>query len=265
MRAVIELLAGRGGDGLSMTGDSLMYQFAVAAECDWLRSGCTQHEDHHLVKEIDHNRSIDFHYRPGDRLRWNVTCGDLPPVHVQFQLQYRPSVIEVGRLLSSTPRGVVLLNFGVHYLRPHRAMLKTELGVLFRLLKQWQERNVTHRTLVWRETFAQHVDSDGGEWDAPHLTEGCATNVTFSDQAPRQWRDIQILEIARRARVITHVLPGFNHTLSHPRNHPGFGKTGDSKTKRQEQCEKSHFCHNPLFWAPLFENLHGIVTGTRAL
>jgi len=89
--------------------------------------------------------------------------------------------------------------------------------------------------------------------------------IEFSDQSPRQWRDIQILEIARRARVVTHVLPGFNHTLGHPRNHPGFGKTGGSKAPITARCEKTHFCHTPLFWAPLFDNLHDIVAATGTL
>ena len=114
---------------------------------------------------------------------------------------------------------------------------------------------------MWRETLAQHINGEGGEWtlrepEPPHSPRRCARELNFTVRSPKQWRDKIAFAVAESAGVKMHVLRAYDYTYGQPEAHPGFAATHRT---RSNACDPTHYCGNPLLWQPLFYELYTLL------
>ena len=140
-------------------------------------------------------------------------------------------------------------------------MFDFELTGAFQIIREWQQA-APNRIVVWRETLAQHINGEGGEWtlrelETPHSPRRCARELNFTVRSPKQWRDKLAFAVAESAGVKMHVLKACDYTYGQPEAHPRFAAIhGNSSTN---VCDPTHYCGNPLLWQPLFNELYKLL------
>ena len=132
-----------------------MYQQATAFECELLR----QHYEiaHTSLKKREKRK---WRIGIGSVNEWTVKV-DEAEAEVLYFLQYRYNDTSWKDMEEIMRRAkLVVINFGVHWL------IKDEYEASMRQLFEFlNEGNYlgTHQ-IVWRETFSQHFENEGGEW-----------------------------------------------------------------------------------------------------
>ena len=241
---------------MGFTGDSLMYQLVVGFECEWLRQGWTT--THHT--QVPRTKRDDWQYGVGTMEEWVVRKKN-STAHIFFWLQYRPyeDMSEMAEIVHASD--ILMLNFGAHWLPSTRKEYTTDMTRLWKFLKPFA--NTTF--FIWREKFAQHRDSDGGEWDQDSRSDHCVPVVYEAVQ--HQWREKRIRKLLQevqlpiyflnetpRARRAAEVfwLPIQDLSETWLDMHPLLSlPLGQNGTK----CEVTHYCQTPYLWGEVWRLL----------
>jgi len=281
MRQVIHALAGK-NHSLTLVGDSTSRQHANAAVCDALRDGCSMNES---FDRSFKGEPTDYHYGVREVVTWDITCG-ADTVKVRFYFIYRPrlNITDTINMLEAVSPSVVEFSFGAHYLtnmdktalnsiskvpdvfgdtgdtldvewdkQANRfgrwALFAFEMNILLKTFKTWQSDHPNDGTaFIWRDSFAQHFKSIGGEW-TEREAEGCrgATDIQYNKEITPNIRKKILFALADDIGLDLGYSANYEFTRSKRFNHPWPGT---------DKCDGTHYCSNPLFWKPMYNNLY---------
>jgi hypothetical protein len=139
---------------LAFAGDSLMAQFAVGFECEFLRRGFRilqqSNDDRELPKGQDGLEKVQEWVVGGESL----SATGAKVLHFA-QNRYDKSWAGMVEILERAD--VVVMNFGLGWEGAPTAEYRDDMTALFEFLRRQAASG--GKTLVWRETFAQHPDS----------------------------------------------------------------------------------------------------------
>jgi hypothetical protein len=251
--AILRSLAGL-GKSIAFTGDSMMFQTAVAFECEFLRDG-------YAIRQESEDKRETQNWRHGvyNVISWRVAVeGAEQDADVYHFAQYRynrTSFRDFEEMLAKAD--VLVVNFGVHWLSREAADYRDAMRDLFDFLRP----HVATHTIVWRETYAQHFDSEGGEFAAS--SERCV-DVVYGEKERHMWRDVIVREVLEELDLpIAYLnetssgsaepgsvfwLPVHDYSRLHWKDvhkvHPATG-----------MCEATHVCHAPRVWGGVWNML----------
>jgi hypothetical protein len=169
---------------LLFVGDSVMGQLAQdAALCSWARNTeSLQEEGYPKVAEILKERNLNetevrWRYK-ASWFGWDIDTSKGARAGIRYLKAYRPEH-DFSNILYWSDHfqpDVVVLNFGLHYLMEERY-------IYTKMIRNFLEKFRTYalsKPLFFRETSAQHLATDGGEWNtqpAPdwNITAGLRT------------------------------------------------------------------------------------------
>ena len=126
----------------------------------------------------------------------------------------------------------------------------------------------THK-IVWRESFAQHFASEGGEYQKG--AERCVP-VEYGKKHGHMWRDVIVREIVESEEIDLPII-FLNETAGRKQPEPGPGAIywlpaadwtvknwlGVHKTSKEGVCEATHVCHAGGVWGHFWELLERVV------
>ena len=194
--SIAGLLHALGNRTLAYAGDSVTAQIASATECAWLRSGRQANAGAREGARFEtvHRRVHERHKRTGnatypgleEKLGWPYGASYIKERHVRGApaapaapaapratfldyLMYRPypDMTELRELCARSD--VLVVNWGVHYLYSARFGWYEYRDEMLAVLRELQRCSRAHpaKTVIWRETTAQHHHSFSGEY--PHV------------------------------------------------------------------------------------------------
>jgi hypothetical protein len=293
MDVILHALASK-NKTLTLTGDSVMYQQFVGMECEWLSRG--------YVSSVTLGEAVDLKEEMKTlKLGWrygvsqitqhvitvpNKNTNEVNFARINFYFQYRPipgEFKQFAQLMDSTD--VAVINFGVHWLTAKDTKgYEREMGDLFDFLFKEKDYGKT-KTIVWRETFAQHFNSTGGEYGVPRLGKQCEPNIDYNmaktGENIHQVREIIIKKAIERSTGGDVGIVFLNETKSiddrkaaveREREREGVeGKTntvlwlpatdvsaktwGGLHPQFGDKCEGTHYCHTKYIWMNLWKEL----------
>ena len=169
---VTDTLNAMGSRTMSFMGDSMMFQTAVGFECEALGEGWAIG---------DHTEELR------DKVRWRYGIGGIEGWEFKRGAQSRDvrhyaiyrfleNLVDVDEVLASSD--VIVVNFGVHWMQSSEYKRAMES-----LLAHLLPHSETH-TIVWKESYSQHHDNEGGEYKSngnPTKTSDCV-DVVYGDR-----------------------------------------------------------------------------------
>jgi len=244
---------------LTIIGDSLMYQNTISLECGWLREGIETISKNHTKWNKN-----NWQYGIGTSEHFVVNVSR--PVLVDFYLQYRPEQDMTQPREAIAASNVVLINSGLHFLDNSIKLFQTNTRDYLQMMYKWVTEPGHRRVLVWRENTAQHRDALGGEWNEPKKSNECKP-LNWTNHQRYKWRDRMVQQIAqdvgftiidridlpftrqRHDIVPLYWISFYAYTAKFHFFHPHMNG----------KCEPSHYCQDPLFWTPVWEQLLHII------
>lgn len=228
MANVIDTLGNR---SLLFIGDSVMGQISQDTECSWLRSTFWGEVPPKTVaysesKPLPFHGEGDWRYKASHR---KVTVrsrkGDFSEINHIFV--YRPAndFSNAAEWIDEINPDAIFINFGLHYLIKEENLYTQMIRHLLTKLQPF----ALSKPLMFRETSAQHFNTDGGEYDtspAPewniseNLVKSCgplrfvhhgisAESATSSDvlrPTIRKWRDRIVVREAKLLGYEIHTM-----------------------------------------------------------
>jgi hypothetical protein len=226
--------------------------------------------------------------RPAPNWRYSISAVDhtvyqqdhrISKVHY-FRV-YRPWMPMDGPLLLKHPCHILFFNFGLHYLHGQHEAFQSQIGAFLQFIIS----NTTTKSLIYRETSAQHSFSVGGEYNGNYdpslgvdrqqfnqLQSTCTnTSLVYNEQVPKMFRETWFADLVQSlgirvvrlnddlelksilpspSQVVLYILPYYEYTSPRAALHPGF--FGNS-------CDISHYCYYPYFYFPVWEELARIL------
>ena len=123
-------------------------------------------------------------------MEWQVSKGDSSARFSHYAVyRFLQDFSDVDEALGNSD--VLVLNFGVHWME-NQEYLKDMKALFTHLLP-----HMTTHTIVWKETYAQHHDKEGGEYEkgGDAKTKNCV-DVVYGDRFSHMWRDNLVLGVA---------------------------------------------------------------------
>jgi len=218
---ILELLVER-NQTMTFQGDSMMRQNYVALECELLRNGVNATFS---ISKINNPRDKRGYYGAKSVLEISYK-GRVP---IRYYAMYRPieSMQEEWDIFLKSD--IVVFDHGLHF-RTNDNDMESFRQMVSGLVNTSKAAGL--KTLIWRETSAQHFGHRGGHY-VNKTSYGCQSNFLDPFWNPRA-------EIVKEFDVPTIYFRNF--TLEFSELHPG-------------GYDCTHYCTTPFLWAPVFRQL----------
>jgi len=243
MADVIDVLGNR---TLLFAGDSVMGQIYQYSECSWLRSSFLGNGEPPKVvarlsgTQIGQEKNWKYYASHGGVV---VESHKGVRSEIHFIAAYRPEddFNNIYNWVEQKKPDVLFINWGLHYLIYENSVYIDMIVNLLTKLRVF----ATNQPLIFRETSAQHLVTDGGEWDSSpaaewNVTEDLAQScrpLRFIDHGDpydepsllqptiRKWRDRIVIREAILLGYKIHVMDAY-----YLKEHPHIVKTPESAT-----------------------------------
>jgi hypothetical protein len=165
MADVIDLLGNN--RTLFFVGDSVTKQIAEdAALCSWARDAKKQDGYPKVAAVLDelnlNETEIRWRYK-ASLFGWDIETSKGARSGIRYLKAYRPNddFSNIHYWAEYFQPDVLVINFGLHYLIEERHIYTSMVRNFFKRMRSY----AVSRPLIFRETSAQHLATDGGEWN----------------------------------------------------------------------------------------------------
>ncbi|KAL3943202.1 MAG: hypothetical protein SGBAC_002732 [Bacillariaceae sp.] len=236
---------------LSFVGDSLTRQSIAGLECELLRRG-------YMVRSkkvpITKREGCSWRDCIGDWVVFTVTNPtSMKTATLNHFGMYRPDPSNLDLKEIILPHSdIVIFDHGLHWKPTEKSRFAKSMT---RYMNGFEDANLT--MLAWRETSAQHLDSDGGHYGLATKSRKCVPisadhHAGFrrpimqraAENAGLRWRSLVEADFSTqpvdKERNEIVFLPFRDYTVPLHYLHPN---------------ECTHYCHTPYLWLPLWRSL----------
>ncbi|CAJ1935031.1 unnamed protein product [Cylindrotheca closterium] len=234
---------------LSFVGDSLTRQSNAGLECELLRRGYMVRSKKSSVTKRE---GCSWRDCIGEWMVFTVTNPtNMKTATFNHFGMYRPDPSNLDLKEIILPHSdIVIFDHGLHWKPKEQARFAEAMT---RYLQGFQDANLT--MLAWRETSAQHIDSDGGHYGLEAKSKNCVPihpdhqagyRMPIMQQAAEnaglQWRSLAEPDFSAQDKETNEIvfLPFRDYTVPLHYLHPN---------------ECTHYCHTPYLWLPLWRSL----------